>query len=154
MIIGEAPGAEEDAQRLPFIGPAGKLLSSLLEEAGISRENETFITNILKCRPPENRTPESGEVLACMPLLEKQISVIAPKIILLLGKSAAHALLNVADSVGRMRGRMLDYKGIPLMVTYHPAALLRSGEYRQHTEEDFHTVAQFLKENAPHGASQ
>ncbi|MCU0609454.1 MAG: uracil-DNA glycosylase [Chitinispirillaceae bacterium] len=154
MIIGEAPGAEEDAQNRPFVGPAGKLLTTLLSRAGINREKETFITNVLKCRPPENRNPETGEVLACIRLLEKQILVISPKIILLLGKSAAHALLSRPDSVAKMRGRMLSYNDIPVMVTYHPAALLRSDEYRPPAEEDFQTVARFLKENAPHGASQ
>jgi len=147
MIIGEAPGAEEDQQGLPFVGAAGQLLTELLAAIAIDRKKDVFITNILKCRPPDNRTPDAGEVAACLPLVQKQIEVIAPRLLLLLGRIAAHALLGTVDSIGKLRGRVHEYRGIPAVVTYHPAALLRTAEYRRPAEDDFRTVARLLKGN-------
>lgn len=153
MIIGEAPGQEEDAQGLPFVGPAGKLLSEMLAAVGIDRKKDVFITNILKCRPPGNRNPESAEILMCLPLLEKQITVIRPKLLLLLGRIAAHSLLNSTDSISKMRGKEHLFRGIPAVVTYHPAAILRTMEYRTPTDEDFKKIAAMLKESSNNGDS-
>lgn len=152
MIVGEAPGAEEDAQGLPFVGAAGQLLTMLLSAIGLDRRKDTFITNILKCRPPENRTPESMEIAACMPLLDRQIDIVAPRMLLLLGRIAAHSLLEKPDSIARLRGSIHSFRGIPALVTYHPAAILRNPEYQALTEEDFRRVATFLKENSSNGA--
>ncbi len=125
LIIGEAPGAEEDRRGEPFVGRAGQLLDQMLFAIGQSRE-KVFIANILKCRPPDNRDPKPGEAAACRDYLERQIELIQPKIILAVGKIAAQNLLGTDDPVGRMRGRQHDLGGIPLVVTYHPAYLLRS----------------------------
>lgn len=125
LIIGEAPGAEEDRRGEPFVGRAGQLLDQMLLAVGQSRES-VFIANILKCRPPDNRDPKPGEAAACRDYLERQIELIQPQIILAVGKIAAQNLLGSDDPVGRMRGRPHDLGGIPLVVTYHPAYLLRS----------------------------
>jgi uracil-DNA glycosylase family 4 len=153
MIIGEAPGAEEDEQGLPFVGAAGRLLTELLSTHGINRKTDCFITNILKCRPPENRNPDANEIVTCLPLLEKQIGVIAPRALLLLGRIAAHALLGAAESIAKMRAQSHAYKGIVSFVTYHPAAILRNAEYRRPTEEDLQKIYHYLKENGHHGPS-
>jgi uracil-DNA glycosylase len=153
MIIGEAPGAEEDAQGLPFVGAAGRLLTELLTAVALDRKKDVFITNILKCRPPDNRTPDAVEVAACLPLLQKQIQVIAPRLLLLLGRIAAHALLDTADSIGKLRGRIHDYSGIPVIVTYHPAAILRNPEYRGPTMDDLQKAVKLSKESGQHGTS-
>jgi uracil-DNA glycosylase len=153
MIIGEAPGAEEDVQGLPFVGAAGRLLTELLAAIALDRKKDVFITNVLKCRPPDNRTPDAGEVIACLPLVQKQIQVIAPRLLLLLGRIAAHALLGRVDSISKLRNTVHEYKGIPAVVTYHPAALLRNPEYRGPAEDDVQTVARLLKENGYHGTS-
>jgi len=126
LFVGEAPGAEEDLRGEPFVGQAGKLLDNMLAALGLSRERQVYITNVLKCRPPNNRTPEPGEVLACKPYLERQIALIAPRVIVALGKSAAGSLLDDASSIASLRGRVHRYRGVPLVVTYHPAYLLRS----------------------------
>jgi uracil-DNA glycosylase family 4 len=154
MIVGEAPGAEEDAQGLPFVGAAGQLLTTLLSAIGLDRRKDTFITNILKCRPPENRTPESAEIAACLPLLYRQIDVMAPRMLLLLGRIAAHALLDKPDSIAKLRGPIHSFKGIPTLVTYHPAAILRNPEYQGPAEEDFRRAAKLLKEKNNDGASR
>lgn len=125
MIIGEAPGQSEDQQGLPFVGVAGQLLTEMLRAIGLSRE-EVFITNILKCRPPNNRDPHKGEVAACHPYLVRQIEAIKPKIILAVGRIAAQNLLNSDKAIGQLRGQVHDLNGIPLVVVYHPAYLLRS----------------------------
>jgi uracil-DNA glycosylase family 4 len=153
MIIGEAPGAEEDLQGLPFVGAAGQLLTELLAAIALDRKKDVFITNVLKCRPPDNRTPDSGEIIACMPLLQKQIQVIAPRFLLLLGRIAAHALLGTADSIAKLRGTEHTCGGIPAVVTYHPAAILRNPEYRGPTGDDLQKVARLLKESGYHGTS-
>ncbi len=133
MIIGEAPGAEEDRQGEPFVGRAGKLLNTMLLALGLQRE-QVFIANILKCRPPANRDPRPEEVASCEIYLARQIEMIQPKIILALGRIAAQNLLKVDTPIGRMRGQQYEYPGsnIPVVVTYHPAYLLRSpGEKRK-----------------------
>ena len=126
MFIGEAPGAEEDARGEPFVGQAGRLLDNMLAALGMQRTNNVYIANVLKCRPPGNRTPEPGEVDACRPYLDRQIALIRPKLIVALGRSAATTLLAVDASIASLRGRVHRYQGLPLIVTYHPAYLLRN----------------------------
>lgn len=126
LIIGEAPGAEEDAQGEPFVGQAGKLLDAMLASIGLTRGDNVYITNILKSRPPGNRNPEPDEIAACRPYLLAQIELIRPKIILALGRVAAQSLLDSDEAVGRLRGKAHQFEGVPLVVTYHPAYLLRN----------------------------
>ena len=126
LFVGEAPGADEDARGEPFVGQAGRLLDSMLAALGMRRGANVYIANVLKCRPPGNRTPEPIEVEACRPYLDRQIALIAPRIIVALGKSAATTLLNVDASIASLRGRVHRYQGVPLVVTYHPAYLLRN----------------------------
>jgi DNA polymerase len=135
MVIGEAPGADEDAQGEPFVGRAGQLLNKILEAINFKRE-DVYICNILKCRPPENRKPQSEEVGQCIPYLRKQIELVKPRLILCLGLTAAENLLNTTESLGKLRGRVMKYEGIPLMVTYHPAALLRNPNWKRPAWED------------------
>ena len=135
MIIGEAPGAEEDRRGEPFVGRAGKLLDQMLFAIGQSRDC-VFIANILKCRPPNNRDPKPAEAAACREYLDRQIDMIKPKIILAVGRIAAQNLLASDAPVGRMRGRPHDLGGIPLVVTYHPAYLLRSPSQKQKSWHD------------------
>ena len=135
LLIGEAPGAEEDRRGEPFVGRAGKLLDEMLKAAGQARE-QVFIANILKCRPPGNRDPKSDEAAACREYLERQIELIQPRIILAVGRIAAQNLLGSDAPVGRLRGRVHDLDGIPLVVTYHPAYLLRSPSQKQKAWDD------------------
>lgn len=135
MIIGEAPGAEEDRRGEPFVGRAGKLLDEMLRAIGESRDS-VFIANILKCRPPENRDPKPAEAAACRRYLQRQIDLVRPKIILAVGKIAAQNLLGRDDPVGRMREKVHDFNGIPLVVTYHPAYLLRSPSQKRKSWRD------------------
>jgi DNA polymerase len=135
LIIGEAPGAEEDRRGEPFVGRAGKLLDQMLLAIGQSRDS-VFIANILKCRPPDNRDPKPAEAAACRDYLERQIELLQPKIILAVGKIAAQNLLGSDDPVGRMRGRPHELGGVPLVVTYHPAYLLRSPSQKQKSWSD------------------
>lgn len=130
MLIGEAPGAEEDKTGKPFVGRAGQLLTKILEAIKIKRE-EVFIANILKCRPPDNRTPNQDEISSCIPYLKKQIELIKPKVILCLGVTAANGLLNTKSSMVRLRGNVYEFHGVKLMVTYHPAALLRNPNWKK-----------------------
>jgi DNA polymerase len=146
MVIGEAPGQEEDLQGLPFVGAAGELLTRMLAAIDIDRKKHVFITNVLKCRPPQNRNPETAEISACAGILARQMEIISPKVILLLGRTAAHALLDSADSIGKLRGRTHDYKGVPVFVTYHPAALLRNDSYRRPTWEDLQKLQLTLRD--------
>ncbi|MFN0157406.1 MAG: uracil-DNA glycosylase family protein [Bacteroidota bacterium] len=139
MIVGEAPGADEDAQGEPFVGRAGQLLNKILEAINFKRE-EVFICNILKCRPPNNRKPQSEEVEQCIPYLKKQIQLVKPRVILCLGLTAAENLLGTTESLGKLRGRVMKYEGIPLMVTYHPAALLRNPNWKRPAWEDVQAV--------------
>ena len=147
LIIGEAPGAEEDRRGEPFVGRAGQLLDQMLLAIGQSRES-VFIANILKCRPPNNRDPKPAEAAACRDYLERQIALIQPKIILAVGKIAAQNLLGSDDPVGRMRGRPHDLDGIPLVVTYHPAYLLRSPSQKLKSWSDLCLAARLAADAA------
>jgi uracil-DNA glycosylase len=128
LFVGEGPGAEEDAQGEPFVGQAGRLLDNMLAAIDLKRGENVYIANVVKCRPPGNRNPEPGEALACEPYLHRQIDLISPKLIIALGRVAAANLLASNASVASMRGRVHEYRGIPLIVTYHPAYLLRTLE--------------------------
>ena len=126
LFVGEGPGADEDAQGEPFVGQAGKLLDNMLASIRLKRGNNVYIANIVKCRPPGNRAPEPDEIAACLPYLHRQIALIKPKLIVALGKTAATSLLGRDASLGSLRGAIHDCHGTPLIVTYHPAYLLRS----------------------------
>jgi uracil-DNA glycosylase family 4 len=135
LVIGEAPGADEDKQGEPFVGRAGQLLNKILEAVNFKRE-EVYIANILKCRPPENRRPHPDEVEQCEPYLWKQIEIIKPKFILCLGLTAAQTLLKTQESLTNLRASVHNYHGVPTYVTYHPAALLRNPDWKRPTWED------------------
>jgi DNA polymerase len=135
VVVGEAPGADEDLQGEPFVGRAGQLLNKILEAIHFKRE-EVYICNILKCRPPNNRDPLPEEIDTCEPHLWKQLELIKPKMILCLGRVAGQTLLRTTEPLGSLRGKMHEYRGIPLMVTYHPAALLRNPNWKRPTWED------------------
>lgn len=126
LFVGEGPGADEDERGEPFVGQAGKLLDNMLASIKLKRGNNVYIANIVKCRPPNNRAPEADEVATCLPYLRQQIALIKPKLIVALGKTAATALLGKEATLGSMRGTLHDFEGTPLLVTYHPAYLLRS----------------------------
>jgi DNA polymerase len=136
LFVGEAPGADEDEKGLPFVGKAGQLLTKIIESTKTWKREEVFICNVLKCRPPGNRTPLPEEVEQCRPYLEEQIRIIRPKLIMALGASAAQALLKTKDSVGKLRNKWHEFEGVPLRVTYHPAALLRFDGYKKDVWED------------------
>jgi DNA polymerase len=146
LIIGEAPGADEDRQGEPFVGRAGQLLTAMLEAIGFRRE-EVYITNILKCRPPGNRDPLPAEVACCHDYLERQIELVGPRLILVVGRIAAHNLLQTDIPIGRLRGRVHRYgkAGIPLVVTYHPAYLLRSPLEKRKSWEDLQLAQQVYR---------
>lgn len=137
MLIGEAPGAEEDRRGEPFVGRAGQLLNEMLKAVGLARE-KVFIANILKCRPPANRDPKPAEIAACAGHLRRQIEFVQPRLILAVGRIAAQSLLQTTTPVGRLRGRVHDYgaAGLPLVVTYHPAYLLRSPGQKRRAWDD------------------
>lgn len=145
VLIGEAPGADEDAQGEPFVGRAGQLLNKILEAIGFRRE-DVYICNILKCRPPNNRDPQPDEVTHCEPYLWKQLEILNPKLILCLGRISAQVLLRTNDSLTNLRGKVHDYRGIKLMVTYHPAALLRNPQWKKPTWEDVQQVRRLYDE--------
>jgi uracil-DNA glycosylase len=126
LFVGEGPGAEEDERGEPFVGHAGKLLDNMLAAIGLKRGTDVYIANAVKCRPPGNRTPEPRETAACLPFLERQIALIAPRLIVALGRPAAQTLLGTEVKIAAARGRPFEYRGIPLIVTYHPAYLLRT----------------------------
>jgi uracil-DNA glycosylase len=126
LLVGEAPGAEEDRLGEPFVGQAGKLLDNMLAAIGLNRRENVYIANVLKCRPPGNRNPQPEEVAHCTPFLRQQIDLIRPKLILAMGRFAAQTLLATDASIAGLRGRVHGYAGVPLIVTYHPAYLLRS----------------------------
>jgi uracil-DNA glycosylase len=136
MLIGEAPGAEEDRLGEPFVGQAGKLLDNMLAAIGLSRRENVYIANVLKCRPPGNRNPAPEEVGKCTPYLLRQIERIQPKLIVAMGRFAAQTLLDTDASISSLRGRLHQYAGVPLIVTYHPAYLLRTLEDKAKAWED------------------
>lgn len=143
MFVGEGPGADEDAQGEPFVGRAGQLLNNMITAMGISR-GDVYIANVVKCRPPGNRTPEADECDTCLPFLLRQIEVVRPKVIVALGATAAKNLLLINDSMGKLRGRWYDFKGARLAVTYHPAYLLRDPRQKAETWKDLQMVMKFL----------
>lgn len=145
MLIGEGPGAAEDREGLPFVGPAGELLTKMLAAIEIDRDS-TYIANVVKCRPPGNRDPKPEEVAACSGYLEAQVRLIRPQVILALGRVAAQSLLVTTESLGKLRGRWHEYAGVPVWVTYHPAALLRNTSYKRPTWEDLQLVRDRLAE--------
>ncbi len=139
MFVGEAPGADEDRQGLPFVGRAGQLLTKIIEAIGLKR-SDVYICNILKCRPPNNRAPFPAEILACEPYLKRQIDIIKPKIICALGKFAAQTLLKSQTPITRLRGKFYDFNGIKLMPTFHPAYLLRNPRDKRLVWEDMKKI--------------
>jgi len=139
MVVGEAPGAEEDRQGQPFVGRAGAKLNQILAAIGLSRE-QVYIANVVKCRPPGNRDPHADEAAACRGYLETQIDLVRPRVLLALGRVAAQALLGTDSTLRQLRGQWFEVRGVPTRVTYHPAALLRSDEYRRPTWEDMQLV--------------
>jgi DNA polymerase len=143
MFVGEGPGADEDEQGQPFVGRAGQLLNNMITAMGLRRE-EVYIANIVKCRPPQNRTPERDECDTCSPFLLRQIEVIAPKVIVALGAVAAKNLLAVNDSMSNLRGRWYDFRGARLLVTYHPAYLLRDPRQKKEAWKDLQMVMKYL----------
>jgi DNA polymerase len=149
LFIGEGPGAEEDVQGEPFVGQAGKLLDNMLAALDIARGENVYIANAVKCRPPGNRTPEAAEMAACRPYLERQIALIKPKIIVLLGKAAVHAVLHEDKTLGSMRGQRHQYQGIPVVVTYHPAYLLRNLPEKAKAWEDLLFARRLWSANGP-----
>jgi len=149
MFVGEAPGADEDEQGLAFVGRAGQLLTDIIEKGMKLRRADVFIANVLKCRPPQNRNPEPDEVLACQPFLEAQIRAIRPRVLVGLGKFGAHWLLKTAEPITRLRGRMGEWEGIPVMPTYHPAYLLRNAAGKKEVWEDMKVVLRLLGKPVP-----
>jgi DNA polymerase len=143
MLVGEGPGATEDQTGRPFVGAAGELLTQILGSIGIPRES-VFIANIVKCRPPENRKPLPDESAACLPYLHRQVQLVNPKVLVALGATAAEGLLGVRQSLGNLRGSVHSFWGIPLVVTYHPAALLRNPNWKKPTWDDVRIARQLL----------
>jgi len=143
MFVGEAPGRDEDLQGEPFVGRAGKLLDKILAAINLSRD-EVYIANVLKCRPPGNRDPLPGEIEQCEPYLKHQIELIKPRLLVALGRVAARTLLRVEDSLKNMRRTQYRYHDIPMVVTYHPAALLRNPNLKRDAWEDFQRIKAFL----------
>lgn len=151
MLIGEAPGADEDRIGLPFVGRSGRLLEKMLSSIGLNRD-DVYITNVIMWRPPGNRTPTDSEVAVCLPFLKRQIELIKPKILVFLGGSAANALLENSDSISRLRGHWLEYASsskttIPALATFHPAFLLRNSGQKAKVWSDFLRILKKLKEN-------
>ena len=144
VFVGEGPGADEDEQGLPFVGRAGKLLNLMIQAVGMKRE-EVYICNIVKCRPPLNRTPEKDEVDACSPFLFRQLKAIQPRLICCLGAPAMKTLLGIKEGMTRVRGQFFDYAGTKAIVAYHPAYILRNPREEKILREDFEKIREFLK---------
>ncbi|MBF6987410.1 uracil-DNA glycosylase [Cupriavidus sp. IK-TO18] len=151
MLVGEAPGENEDLQGEPFVGQAGKLLDNMLGALGLARGRNVFIANVLKCRPPGNRNPEPAEVAQCEPFLRRQIALVRPKVIVVLGRFAAQSLLRTTTPIGKLRGTVHTYEGIPVVVTYHPAYLLRTLTDKARAWEDL-CLAREVHDRAGAGA--
>jgi len=148
MVVGEAPGKKEDETGRPFVGPAGKLLDLFLMTIDLSRSESVYICNVIKCRPPGNRNPLPDEIESCRPFLERQIEVVSPEVILASGTFAAQWLTLSKTPLGKLRGEVYSYQGVPLVVTYHPAALLRNQGWRSATWDDFQLLRQLLDRRA------
>ncbi|SPA24881.1 putative uracil-DNA glycosylase,phage-related protein [Cupriavidus taiwanensis] len=151
MLVGEAPGENEDLQGEPFVGQAGKLLDNMLGALGLARGRNVFIANVLKCRPPGNRNPEAEEVAQCEPFLRRQIALVRPRVIVVLGRFAAQSLLRTTTPIGKLRGTVHAYEGIPVVVTYHPAYLLRTLTDKARAWEDL-CLAREVHDRAGAGA--
>jgi uracil-DNA glycosylase len=147
VVVGEAPGGEEDRRGEPFVGPAGKLLDLLLLSAGFDRDS-VYICNVLKCRPPNNRDPRPDEVAQCTPYLHAQLEAIAPRALLAVGKFSSQTLAGSEESIGRLRGQVHSYRGIPVVATYHPAYLLRSPHATRKTWQDLQLLRQVMDERS------
>ena len=143
VVIGEGPGRTEDQTGRPFVGRAGELLTKILEAIQLPRDH-VFICNIVKCRPPENRLPQYDEIAACLPFLYRQLELVKPKVILAMGGTAAQSLLNTKQSLGALRNQVHRFRGIPVVVTYHPAALLRNPNWKRPTWDDVRIAARLL----------
>ncbi len=143
VLVGEGPGATEDATGRPFVGAAGQLLDSILDAIEVPRK-EVYITNIVKCRPPQNRKPLPAEIASCIPYLWRQLAIIRPAVILALGSTAAESLLGAKKSLTEMRNKVHSFSGIPVVVTYHPAALLRNPNWKKSTWDDVRIARQLL----------
>jgi DNA polymerase len=143
VVVGEGPGRVEDATGRPFVGPAGELLTKILAAIELPRE-QVFICNVVKCRPPDNRVPQYDEIAACLPYLFRQLELVQPKVILAMGGTAAQALLNTKQSLGALRNRVHRFRGTPVIVTYHPAALLRNPNWKRPTWDDVRIVRRLL----------
>ncbi len=151
MFVGEAPGADEDAQGEPFVGRAGQLLTRMIEAMGLTRD-DVYIANVLKCRPPGNRNPEPDEIATCEPFLFRQLASIDPKVVIALGAFAARTLLETQDPISRLRGRVYDYRGAKLIATFHPSFLLRSPGYKREAWEDLKKALALLGRDVPGAA--
>lgn len=143
VCVGEGPGRTEDETGRPFVGQAGELLTKILAAIGLSRE-QVYICNVVKCRPPQNRTPQYDEIAACVPYLHRQLELLRPKVILAMGNTAAQTLLNTKQSLGALRSRMHRFRGVPVIVTYHPAALLRNPNWKKPTWDDVRIAHRLL----------
>ena len=144
MVVGEAPGANEDRTGLPFVGQAGKLLDLMLASVDLSRRNSVYICNVLKCRPPGNRDPMKDEIELCSPYLKRQIQLVAPEVILAVGTFSAKLLTGMTKPLGKLRGEIYSYEGVPLIVTYHPAALLRNSGWTRAAWDDLQLLGRVL----------
>jgi DNA polymerase len=148
LIVGEAPGENEDRQGEPFVGQAGKLLDNMLKALGLDRRNKVYIANVLKCRPPGNRNPQPEEVAQCEPFLRRQVQLLQPKIILAVGRFAVQSLLGTTEAIGKLRGRVHQYSGVPVVVTYHPAYLLRNLPDKAKAWADLCFAQELLRQNS------
>jgi DNA polymerase len=148
MFVGEAPGADEDVQGIPFVGRAGQLLTRIIEAIALKRD-DVYIANVIKCRPPDNRNPDPDEVATCQPFLFQQIDAVRPRVIVALGTFAARTLLKTQDPISRLRGRIYEFRGAKLIPTFHPAFLLRSPDRKRDVWEDMKKVRALLQETAP-----
>lgn len=145
LFVGEGPGADEDRQGLPFVGKAGQLLNKIIEAMGLTRE-QVYIANVVKCRPPDNRAPQPDETAACTPFLFRQIEIIAPTVIVALGAPATHALIESSAGITKIRGTFREFRGIPVMPTFHPAYLLRNPAAKKEVWDDMRLVMRLLRE--------
>jgi len=151
MFVGEAPGADEDVQGIPFVGRAGQLLTKMIEAMGFTRD-EVYIANVLKCRPPGNRNPEPDEIAMCQPFLFRQLASIEPKVVIALGAFAAKTLLQTQDPISHLRGRVFDFRGAKLIPTFHPSFLLRSPGYKREAWDDLKKALALLGREIPGAA--
>jgi DNA polymerase len=149
LLVGEAPGENEDLQGEPFVGQAGKLLDNMLKALGLDRKSKVYIANVLKCRPPGNRNPQPEEVVQCEPFLRRQVQLLQPKIILAMGRFAVQTLLGTTEPIGKLRGRVHQYAGVPVVATYHPAYLLRNLPDKAKAWADLCFAQELLRKNSP-----